>query len=124
MKHIVFKKQLFNLLNQNVGNMKFDEKMKYVGRKIIEFERRNENSRDISNNGKKWTDEELELRLSDGATETHCLRYAKWFKRGYGSIELIHRWARTPNNMLSDKQKNNSFIKQIKKVARDIGFRG
>jgi hypothetical protein len=124
MKHIVFKKQLFNLLNQNVGNMKFDEKMKYVGRKIIEFERRNENSRDISNNGKKWTDEELELILSDGATETNCLRYAKLFKRGYGSIELIHRWARTPNNMLSDKQKNNSFIKQIKKVARDIGFRG
>lgn len=124
MKEIIFKEKLFSLLNHNVGNMKFDEKMKYVGRKFIEFERSNENLRDISNSGNKWEDEELELILSNGATEANCLRFAKLFKRGYGSIELIHKWARTPNNMLSEEQKNNSFIKQIKKVARDIGFRG
>lgn len=60
----------------------------------------------------------------DAATKSNCIKYAKIFKRGYGSIEQIYRWASTPNKDLSEERKEDSFIKQIKKVAKEIGFRG
>lgn len=124
MKKNEYKKRVFDLLNTHIDHMEFDEKMIFVSNIIIEFEKENENLRDTSNKGKSWHDEELKIILTDAPTKFNCLKYAKLFKRGYGSIEQIYRWATTPTKDMSDERKEDAFTKQIKKVAKDIGFRG
>lgn len=124
MKKNEYKKRVFDLLNTHIDHMEFNEKMIFVSNIMIEFEKENENLRDTSNKGKGWHDEELKIILTDAPTKFNCLKYAKLFKRGYGSIEQIYRWATTPTKDMSDERKEDAFIKQIKKVAKDIGFRG
>lgn len=104
--------------------MSFDEKMNLVTKLLIDYEKNHEAQRDISNKGKKWTDEELEIILSDAPTKDNCLKYAKLFKRGYGSIEQIYRWSVTAEVNMSEDRKNDSFIIQIKKVTKKLGLRG
>ena len=113
-----------DLLGENIDDMEFDEKMNFVSNIIIEFEKENEHLRDTSNKGKSWKDEELKIILTDAPTKYNCLKYAKIFKRGYGSIEQIYRWATTPSKDMSDERQNDAFIQQIKRVAKEIGFRG
>lgn len=124
MKKNDYKERMFDLLGGNIDDMEFDEKMNFVSNIIIEFEKENEDLRDTSNKGKKWKDEELKIILTDAPTKYKCLKYAKIFKRGYGSIEQIYRWATTPIKYMSDERQNNAFIQQIKRVAKEIGFRG
>ena len=124
MKKNEYKESIFDLLNKNIDDMRFDEKIDFVSNIIIEFEKENENLRDTSNKGKSWKDEELKIILTDAPTKYNCLKYAKLFKRGYGSIEQIYRWATTPIKEMSDERRNDAFIQQIKRVAKEIGFRG
>ncbi|WP_314321327.1 hypothetical protein [Fusobacterium pseudoperiodonticum] len=119
-----FKDELFYLLKNEIDDMGYTAKIEYVYNLLVDFEKENEELRDLSNKGKSWTDEELKIILMDAATKSNCIKYAKIFKRGYGSIEQIYRWASTPNKDLSEERKEDSFIKQIKKVAKEIGFRG
>ena len=51
-------------------------------------------------------------------------KYARLFKRGYGSIEQIYRWSTTSKIEMSDARQEDSFILQIKKVAKELGLRG
>ena len=124
MKKSEYKERMFDLLNDNIDCMVFNEKIDFVYNIIIEFEKENEHLRDMSNKGEKWKDEELKIILTDAPTKYNCSKYAKIFKRGYGSIEEIYRWATTPIKDMSDKRKNDAFIQQIKRVAKEIGFRG
>ena len=124
MKKNDYKERMFDLLGGNIDDMEFDEKMNFVSNIIIEFEKESEYLRDTSNKGKKWKDEELKIILTDAPTKYNCLKYAKIFKRGYGSIEQIYRWATTPIKDMSDERQNDAFIQQIKRVAKEIGFRG
>ncbi|WP_304084911.1 hypothetical protein [Peptostreptococcus stomatis] len=124
MKKSEYKEELFQLLRENIDDMNFNEKMNFVSNIIIDFEKENENQRDISNKGKSWTDEELKIILTDAPSKYNCLKYAKIFKRGYGSIEQIYKWAMTTNKEIQEKRGNDAFIKQIKKVAKEIGLRG
>lgn len=124
MKKNEYKKKILDALNEDIDDIEFEEKMNFVNNIIIEFEKEKENLRDISNKGKSWQDEELKIILTDAPTKFNCLKYAKLFKRGYGSIEQIYRWATTPTKDMSDERKKDTFIKQIKKVAKEIGFRG
>lgn len=124
MKKSEYKEELFQLLRENIDDMNFNEKMNFVSNIVIDFEKENENQRDISNKGKSWTDEELKIILTDAPSKYNCLKYAKIFKRGYGSIEQIYKWAMTTNKEIQEKRGNDAFIKQIKKVAKEIGLRG
>ena len=124
MKKNDYKERMLDLLGGNIDDMEFDEKMNFVSNIIIEFEKESEHLRDTSNKGKKWKDEELKIILTDAPTKYNCLKYAKIFKRGYGSIEQIYRWATTPIKDILDERQNNAFIQQIKRVAKEIGFRG
>ena len=124
MKKNDYKKRMFDLLSENIDDMEFDEKMNFVSNIIIEFEKESEHLRDTSNKGKKGKDEEIKIILTDTPTKYNCLKYAKIFKRGYGSIEQIYRWATTPIKDISDERQNNAFIQQIKRVAKEIGFIG
>ena len=119
-----FKEELFNLLSNNIDDITYIDKINLIYDILIEFEKKNENLRNLSNKGKSWTDEELKIIFMDAPTKSNCLKYAKLFNRGYGSIEQIYRWATTPNKKMSEERKEDSFINQIKKVAKEIGFRG
>lgn len=124
MKSKEFKQNLFDLLSNDVDNMSYDEKMVLVSHLLVDFEKENEHLRDVSNKGQKWTDEELKVILSDAPTKTNCVKYARLFKRGYGSIEQIYRCSTTAKVDMSDERKKDSFILQIKKVAKELGLRG
>ena len=104
--------------------MSYDEKMILVNNLLIDFEKENEHLRDTSNKGQKWKDEELKIILSDAPSKANCIKYARLFKRGYGSIEQIYRWAMTPTKNMSEERKADGFIQQIKRVAKEIGLRG
>ena len=73
---------------------------------------------------RSWKDEELKIILSDSPSKANCIKYARLFKRGYGSIEQIYRWSTTSQIEMSDERKEDSFICQIKKVAKELGLRG
>ena len=124
MKRKDFKEKLFAVLSSEVDNMSYDEKMVLVSNLLADFEKENEHLRNVSNKGQKWTDEELKIILSDAPTKANCVKYARLFKRGYGSIEQIYRWSTTAKTDMSDERKEDSFILQIKKVAKELGLRG
>lgn len=124
MKKKEFKEKLFAALSCDIDNLSFDEKMNVVSNLLIEFEKENEDKLDISKKGQKWADEELKIILSDAPTKANCVKYARIFKRGYGSIEQIYRWSTTAKTDMTDERKEDSFIIQIKRVAKELGLRG
>ena len=124
MKKKEYKEKLFGLLSESIDGMTFDEQMQYVEKLLVGFQKENEEKRDTSNKRKKWTDEELKIILSDAATESNCLKYAKLFHRGYGSVEQIYRWATTTQQDVERKRPDDKFILQIKRVVKELGLRG
>lgn len=112
MKKSEFKERLFTLLAVPVENMTYDEQMDYAEMLLIKFQmdKENEKKRNTENKGKKWTDEELKIILSDAATKRNCLKYAKLFHRGYGSIEQIYRWSTTTQQDIDGKRPDDTFI--------------
>ncbi|MCI9221132.1 MAG: hypothetical protein HFH94_15630 [Lachnospiraceae bacterium] len=124
MKRKEFKEKLFLALDEDVDGISYDEKMMLVHSLLVEYEKENEEKRDTTNKGEKWTDEELKIILMDAPTKENCVKYARLFKRGYGSIEQIYRWSVTAWTDMDDERKEHSFVQQIKKVAKEIGIRG
>lgn len=124
MKKREFKEALYEVLNVHVESMDFDEKMVFVEKLLIDFQRDNEEKRDTSNKRKKWTDEELRVVLSDAPSKSNCLKYAKIFHRGYGSLEQIYRWAYTQQEDIDRKRGDDKFILQVKRIAKELGLRG
>ncbi len=119
-----YKKKLFEAFDSDVDNMDFLKKLNFINNALLEYVKENEDKRDTSNKGEKWTDEELKIILSDASTKQNCMKYAILFKRGYGSIEQIYRWSTTQDQELSDRRKEDSFIQQVKRVAKELGLRG
>ena len=78
---------------------------------------------DETNKGNSWTDDELRVILSEAPTKENCLRFARAFRRGYGSIEQIYRWAATSDARIKATRPDDAFIKQIKRVAKQLGWR-
>lgn len=117
-----FKEELIDLLDQDVEEMDYEQKIEFVHDILLKYEIDNEKSRDISNKGKPWTDEQLTIILSDAFTKENCMKYANLFGRGYGSIEQIHRWARTPIDKVNKTRKDDSFVQQVKRIAKEIGL--
>lgn len=124
MKRKEFKEIFFGALDNDVDEMSYDEKMTLVHNLLVDYEKENESKRDTSNKGGKWTDEELKVILSDAPTKENCMKYAKLFKRGYGSVEQIYRWSTTAKADMSEERKEDSFVMQIKRVAKELGLRG
>ena len=105
--------------------MDFQEKMRFIEATTIDFHasKDNEKFRDCSQKGKPWTDEELFVILQDAPTKANCLKYAILFKRGYGSIEQIYRWAATSDEDVARKRPDDTFIGQIKKFSKSLKLR-
>lgn len=121
MKRNEFKENLFAALDNDVDDITYDEKMVLVHNLLVDYEKVNETKRDVTNKGEKWTDEELKIILSSAPTKENCVKYARLFKRGYGSIEQIYRWSVTPKKNMSEDRKENSFIQQVKRIAKEVG---
>ena len=124
MKRKEFKENLFAALDNDVDDITYDEKMVLVHNLLVDYEKENEAKRDVTNKGEKWTDEELKIILSAAPTKENCVKYARLFKRGYGSIEQIYRWSVTPKKNMSDERKEDRFVQQVKRVAKELGIRG
>lgn len=124
MKRKEFKENLFAALDNDVDGISYDEKMILVHNLLVDYEKENEVKRDVTKKGEKWTDEELMIILADAPTKENCVKYARLFKRGYGSIEQIYRWSVTPKKDMSDERKKDSFVQQVKRVAKELGIRG
>ena len=89
------------------------------------FEKEKNESYDQSNKGKPWTDYELKVILSFAPTKDNCLLLAKAFKRGYGSIEQIFRWATTDmKTVKNSERKDDAFVLQVKRIYKEMGWRG
>lgn len=73
--------------------------------------------------GKPWSDDELRVVLSDAPTKENCLKHARGFNRGSGAIEQIYRWAATSDTEVARKRPDHEFIAQIKRVAKQQGWR-
>jgi hypothetical protein len=73
--------------------------------------------------GQPWTDDELRVVLSDAPTKENCLKHARGFARGYGAIEQIYRWAATTDAEVKRKRPDDEFIAQIKRIAKQLGWR-
>ncbi|WP_233992844.1 hypothetical protein [Salinibacter altiplanensis] len=111
-----------DLLNSHVNGMDWDEKSELVKRTLVEIEKE-KSDWDQSNKGKSWKDEELRAILSAPPTVANALKFAKAFKRGYGSIEQIYRWAGQGDDVIDEKRPNDSFIQQIKRVRNELNWK-
>ena len=118
-----FKISIYELLNQDVDGLTIMEKINLTKKLLIDYQKDVEDSLDTSNKRQAWTDEQLEIILSTAPTRENCARFSRLFKRGYGSVEQIYRWAATSDKEIEETGRSeNSFIQQIKRVAKKIGF--
>jgi len=117
-----FKLALLSLLEQPVDGLSWDKKIAYARLVLVEADVDKSNW-DQSQKGRPWTDAELRLVLQLPPTKENILRLARALHRGYGSIEQIYRWAATPQREVNKKRPGDKFIQQIKRIAKEVGWR-
>ena len=121
MRKIEFKEKLKDLINEEIEKLSWDEKLGYIRQILVKSDKEN-NSYKKSNKGKAWSNEELRLVLNTAPTKDNIMMLAKVFHRGCGSVEQIFKWAATPQIKINKTHADNKFIKQIKKVVKEIGL--
>jgi predicted secreted protein len=116
------KEKIRELLSEDISGLSsWEEKILYFKQILVELDKDYEY--DTSNKGKSWSDDELRLILQLAPTKENIIKLARAFKRGYGSIEQIYRWAAEDKKKIEEKRPNDAFIKQIKKIAKEVGWR-
>ncbi|HKQ99941.1 MAG TPA: hypothetical protein VJT09_04670 [Pyrinomonadaceae bacterium] len=121
MKKSEFREKVDEILVIDVDGLGWDEKISIVRQRIIEAEK--SSNFDTANSGESWTDEELRIILKTAPTKENCILLARAFRRGYGSIEQIFRWVAEDQASVDQKRPTDSFIKQIKRIAKEVGWR-
>src|SRR5438105_163203 len=116
-----FRDRVRALLAEQVGDLSLDDKLAIVQQCCIEAQE--SAGFEESNKGKSWTDEELRVVLQHAPTKENCMLLARAFRRGYGSIEQIYRWAATTDPEVAAKRPDDVFVQQIKRVAKQVGWR-
>jgi hypothetical protein len=117
-----FRSALTDLLNQEVAGLSWEEKLGKARHIIVQLDQ--EREREESNKGKPWSDDELRCILQTAPTRENCMLFARMFKRGFGSIEQIYRWAAEPDKVIDKKRPDDAFIQQIKRLRREVGWVG
>lgn len=118
-----FKQAAYDLFDLPLDGMDHEEKCKYIEKIIFDYQRDRDDCRQKSNSRKPWKDEELAIILNDAPTVENCVKYARLFGRGYGSIEQIYRWAATSMKDIQSKREDDAFVKQVKRIAKELGRR-
>ena len=117
-----YKALLFQFLDCEVDGLTYEERMQLSETYLVEYQIKQEDRRERPNRRKPWTDEELRVVLMDAPTKRNCIKYAKIFSRGYGSIEEIYRWASTDDKTVQEKRPNDVFMGRVKKIAKELGW--
>lgn len=123
MKKKEFKEILFEAMSNSVDGMDYNEKIRFIEKLVIDYQKENEDKRNKVNRGKPWEDSEIRIILQDAPTVGNCMKYAKLFDRGYGSIEQIYRWAATDMESIKEKRPDDAFVLQVKRIAKELGWR-
>ena len=123
MKKSEFQQSLAALFDQAVDGTSFEARMELIEKCFLEYQKKHDKERERPNYGKPWSDRELRVVLQSAPTVENCLRYAKLFGRGYGSIELIYRWASTADPDIPEEKADDVFIAHIKRIAKEVGWR-
>ena len=118
-----FKQAVYEIFDSSIDEMDHDAKCKYIEKLVFDYQRDRDDQRKKPNSGKPWKDEELAIILSNAPTVEKCVKYARIFGRGYGSIEQIYRWAATSMKDIQVKRSDDSFVKQVKRIAKELGRR-
>lgn len=121
MKKSEIKSRLEDVLASPIDGLSETEKYHFIRRVVADHEANS--TYDQSNSGHPWTDEELFLVLSTPPTKENTTRLAKAFKRGYGSIEQIYRWAGQSEARIQTERADNTFVQQIRRVRSQLGWR-
>jgi len=121
MNKMEFREAVRRLLSQQVSDLSLDDKIALLEQCVIEAQEGA--NLDESNKGKSRTDEELRVILKHAPTKENCMLLARSFRRGYGSIEQIFRWAATSGPEVEAKRPDHAFVQQIKRVAKQVGWR-
>ncbi len=117
-----FRERIGQLLEEDISGLStWEEKISYVRQVLVELDK--EHGYNESNKGKSWSDDELRLILQLPPTKENIMKLARAFKRGYGSIEQIYRWAAEDKKTVQQKRPNDAFIQQIKRIATEVGWR-
>lgn len=123
MKKSVFKKQLFELYDLDVEGLSFSEKIDFIENSFIQYQKEHSEDFDTSHLRQPWSDEELKIILSDSATKANCIKYARLFKRTYGSIEQIYRWSTTTHkDIQAQGRDSDKIILQIKRIYKELSL--
>lgn len=72
--------------------------------------------------GRAYRDAEIRLILSTAPTQRNVLLLADALDRTPGAIDLIFRWASTPDWVVAEKKSANRFIQQVKRIAKELGW--
>lgn len=120
MNKIEFRDAIRSLLDQT-AELSLDEKLAIIQQCCVDQQATA--GFDESNKGKPWTDDELRIVLQHAPTRENCIRLARAYRRGYGSIEQIYRWAAASASDVEAKRHDDSFVLQIKRVAKQLGWR-
>ena len=123
MKKSEFQQTLFLAFDQAVDGISFEARMGLIEKCFSEYQKKRDKERERPNYGKPWSDRELRIVLQSAPTVENCLRYAKLFGRGYGSIELIYRWASTADQDIPEDKTDDVFIARVKRIAKEVGWR-
>ncbi len=122
MKKSELREQIKDILESEISGLcSWEEKISYIRKVLVELDK--EHGHNELNKGKPWSDDELRLILQLPPTKENFIKLSRAFKRGYGSIEQIYRWAAEDRNSIKKKRPNDSFIQQIKRIAKEIGWR-
>lgn len=116
-----FRERVRALLAEQVGDLSLDDKLAIV--RQCSMDAQESAGFDKGNKGKSWTDEELRVVLQHAPTKENCMLLARAFRRGYGSIEQIFRWAASTDDEVTAERPDDVFIQQIKRVGRQVGWR-
>lgn len=120
MKKTEFRNQMREALKVEVTDLDLYQKAALVRQCVVEAEEQMEY--ETSNARKPWSDDELRVIFTTAPTMENCVRLAKSFKRGVGAIQQIYRWASTSQKKIDEVVPNSSFHKQIKRVAKEVGW--
>ena len=125
MKRSEYKEKLHELLDETIDGMSFDEQMIYTEELLLKYQIKHDDKRSgVENKRKVWTDDQLRIILTEAPSKSNCIRFARLFHRGYGSIEQIYRWSTTAQQDIEEIRPDDKFVAQIKRVAKELGLRG
>lgn len=121
MKRTELRKQLIEIFAHARGDLSVEECLAEANHAIIEVEQ--QRGWTAPNGSKPWSDAELAGVLSDAPTRGNILKHARAFGRSVGSVELVYRWAVTPDKEIKRKREDDSFVQQVKSIAKKLGWR-